>query len=665
LNGQPINNSTNARELLERAHAARRSGAAQQALALFAEAAGAEPDNPEVQSVYGLMLLRSGRHAEAAAPLNRAVELAPGHPACNMNLAELEAAAGDIEAAARRVERVTGAAPDHWWAWERLGELRARQQRFADAETAFGKAVSLQPANPSLLYKWARAQFDCGRTDEAERTAREAYGRAPGNTAILSLLAAICDRRADWDTLERLARAWIAREAANPQPWRVLAKALRETARLHEALEAYRRALEAGSADAQDLATYGGMCLQALDFAAAATAFDQAEQLEPRCLAALAGRSILAMFRGQAGVEREYCERVLALDPEHVGSLKLLAQLNRGHPPPAVMQMLEQLAAREGLDPRERITANFALADCLDAGGDPERAFAAYATANGLAVTRAFSDSLAYDPRRREQEIDELIRLFAEPPADDLLCSRPRPLFVVGMPRSGTTLVEGILGAHSTVLACGERGELRWIMQQYLVRARRADPQLRSADSRLAWRREYLGTTLVSGGQAVITDKNPWNFDAVALIAWLFPDARIVHVRRDPLETCLSIWCNEFPKFVAFAHRFEDIAHYYAQYERLLAHWRSVLPGRFLELQYESLVAAYPQGVRRLLDYCGLEWQDACLEPPGEERTVATLSALQVRSPVASGIGRAARFSPYIAPLRAALRAAGVAAGGD
>jgi hypothetical protein len=134
-------------------------------------------------------------------------------------------------------------------------------------------------------------------------------------------------------------------------------------------------------------------------------------------------------------------------------------------------------------------------------------------------------------------------------------------------------------------------------------------------------------------------------------------------VRREPLETCLSIWCHDFPKFVSFANRFEDVAHYYAQYERLMAHWRTILPGRFLELQYESLVAAYPEGVRRLLDHCGLEWQDACLEPPGEERTVATLSALQVRRPVSGGTRRAARFSTAIAPLHAALRAAGVAVG--
>jgi len=157
-----------------------------------------------------------------------------------------------------------------------------------------------------------------------------------------------------------------------------------------------------------------------------------------------------------------------------------------------------------------------------------------------------------------------------------------------------------------------------------------------------------------------VTDKNPWNFDALGLILELFPTARIVHVRRDPVETGLSVFRNDFPKFASFSHRLDDIGHYYGEYARLMAHWERVLGNRFLTIQYEDLVADIDTGAAGLVRFCGLDWEDACRDFAAKRRRIGTMSAVQARQPVAGFRGRARRYAGHLAPLVAALQRAGV-----
>src|SRR5262249_41039070 len=152
----------------------------------------------------------------------------------------------------------------------------------------------------------------------------------------------------------------------------------------------------------------------------------------------------------------------------------------------------------------------------------------------------------------------------------------PTPIFIIGMPRSGTTLIESILGAHSKVFACGERQEMRSIMQEFAslvpIRGAAGIPEA----TKELWRDAFLRELPDLGSATAVTDKNPWNFDALGLIFDLFPDARVIHVRRNPVETGLSIFRNEFQKFASFTTRLQSIGHYYGEYARLMAHWEAV-----------------------------------------------------------------------------------------
>ena len=234
----------------------------------------------------------------------------------------------------------------------------------------------------------------------------------------------------------------------------------------------------------------------------------------------------------------------------------------------------------------------------------------------------------------------------------------PCPIFVVGMPRSGTTLIESVLGAHSRVFACGERAPMRQILQAHLDH----DASGRTVEARvlLEWSRAYFTDLRAPAGAEHVTDKHPLNFEAAALIARLFPNAVIIHVRRKPIETGLSIYRQEFSKHWTFAHRLEDIGHYYGHYARLVAHWERVLPDRFTTIQYERFVGDFEKAAPELVRACGLQWEPQCLNFQQTPRAIATFSTVQARDAVRLGESRAERYEKYLAPLAAALERAGV-----
>jgi hypothetical protein len=236
-------------------------------------------------------------------------------------------------------------------------------------------------------------------------------------------------------------------------------------------------------------------------------------------------------------------------------------------------------------------------------------------------------------------------------------------VFVVGMPRSGTTLVEQILASHPAVFGAGELE----LMPRAVAGLRAAHPEaafpdlaamLDDADLRALGARYLAGLDRIAPPEAArVTDKLPLNFVHVGLIHLALPGARLVHVRRDPLDTCVSCYSKLFAGNQPFAYDLGELGRYYRAYTSVMAHWRRVLPpGVLLELDYEAVVADLERAARRLVAHCGLGWDDACLAFHRTERPIRTASALQVRRPLyTEAIGRAAAYAPWLAPLIAAL----------
>ncbi len=646
---------------LQLGHAARRAGRGAEALDHYRAAVELEPVSAEAHTTYGLMLLQSGRVGEAEAHLRKAVEISPRHPAARMNLAQWLAHQGAHEAAAEIVESVVADEPRRHWAWERLGELKARLRRFGEAAAHFRKALELQPNDPSILFKVAQASFDDGDPAEARRVLTLAAALAPGNAAIQRLDASLMEAASDWGGLERVAIAWRAVAPQDPGPWRALAKAQWQSGFLRHAMRSFQESFALGGRNADVLAAYGRLCLQALDVEAAAAALDEAERLDPGNAAALSGKAVLLMWKGDREAARAYCRRALAENPRDVTAFKALAQLSDHRLPQADAAALGALVADAATRPADRVTGHFIIADGLDRAGRFEEAFAHYERANRLRGEMAEAEGLRYDRAQQGRQTEELIRLFDAVPKPAIAADEgPMPIFIVGMPRSGTTLVESVLGAHSRVVASGELAGMRWILPDFLEYACAAGIGRVPVSKWPEWRAGYRQLQPEGGDALAVTDKNPWNFDAIGLIPALFPRARVIHVRRDPVETGFSIWRNEFSRLLPFTNKLEDIGHYYGQYARLMAHWERIASDAFRTIQYEDFVARFDEAARELVAWCGLEWEEGCGRYWTSERTVSTISTLQVRRPPERAPARSRVYAAHVAPLVEGLRAAGV-----
>lgn len=243
------------------------------------------------------------------------------------------------------------------------------------------------------------------------------------------------------------------------------------------------------------------------------------------------------------------------------------------------------------------------------------------------------------------------------------------PVFILGMPRSGTSLVEQILASHSHVHGAGEREEMLRLADRLpeLLNDSRTYPGCIDGLS-ISSSAEIADAFLkalkrLNPHAARITDKMPGNFHHVGLIATLFPNAKIIHCRRDPRDTCLSIFFGDFVGSHAYSYDLTNLGRYYRQYERLMAHWHKVLPGRILDVSYEDLVEQQEDWSRRMVKFCDLDWERGCLEFHKTSRNVQTRSNAQVRQPIyRSSIARWRPFETHLEPLVAALSATDEAA---
>jgi tetratricopeptide (TPR) repeat protein len=356
---------------------------------------------------------------------------------------------------------------------------------------------------------------------------------------------------------------------------------------------------------------------------------------------------------GQRDAARDAYVRVLEIEPENTLALarfatsSLASELDR-----ELAQRLREGIDRPGATASQRAGLGFALAALLDAAGEYAGAFAEVTAANAASKAAGGSKAI-YDRRAQEGLVDRLIATFDRPTprgATDLA-----PLFISGMYRSGSTLIEQILAGHSQVAAGGELDLI-----PALAASIRGYPEAvadASSDQIEEWHEFYLsGLPIPLGTDRIATDKRPDNFLHIGLIKTLFPAAKIVHTRRNPLDNLLSLYFLHLDPSMAYALDLEDAAHWYVQYLRLMAHWKALYPEDILDVDYDDLVKDPVPVIYRLLEFVGLDWEDGCLEFSRSERAVRTASVWQVREPLHKrSSGRWRNYATQLEPLQAAL----------
>ncbi|SME92477.1 Flp pilus assembly protein TadD, contains TPR repeats [Tistlia consotensis] len=617
--------------MLERAVALHRAGRPAEALPLYRRLLQAAPRHPDCQHLYGLALHQAGRGREALPPLERAVALAGDNAAFWRSLVAVLRELGQQERALETLRRALRRLPEDPGLAALQGDLLAAGGDLAGAVGAWRRALEVGPPAAPLLANLGSALNALGRHDEA----LAAYDRALALDPDLP--AALTGRG------EALLR--LGREAEALAP---LGRALEREPGSLPALKALGQAREATG-----------------DVEAAVATFRQGLALAPHDaeLQAALGQSLQRLGRFEAA--REALERALALKPDHTDALTALLQGRALAPDAPEAGRLRSILADEARPLAERAGAGFALARALQRGAAHEAAFAAAAEANALAARARPHDAAGY-----AAYVEALLAAFPKALFERLAGSGdpdPRPVFVVGLPRSGTSLVEQILASHPAVYGAGELTALPALARALPARLAAAEPwpacaarldaaALRglAADYRAAW-------PAATSGAARVTDKLPANYHYLGLIALALPAARIVACRRDPRDVALSNYFQFFERGQTFSHDLGDLARQVLAHRRLMAHWQALLPpGAILEVDHEALVDDLEGGARRLVAHCGLDWDPACLAFHETERAVQTASLWQVRQPLDRGsVGRWRAYRRQLEPFVAALAAGG------
>ena len=647
---------TTLRETIERGVSAHQAGRIEEALDCYRAALAIAPDDAEPISLCGLALLHLGETEEGLRRLAHAVELEPHQAGFRLNLVEGLQKAKDYGRALSQLRILEAAEPTNVRMLEKTGDVCALTADADGAVIAWLRAYALRPAHVAPALKAAQTEIARGELGRALRILDSVTAQHPDHPRMYLLRCEALIARRDWEGLRVTTTAWTRADASNDSAWRMATRAAFEQGLHVEAVTAFGRALQLATPNARDLAAYASLCLHALDYEAATKALEEAEALDPEQTEMLSTKALLCMYRGRFDEAEAYCRRCLARDRECVPAYSTLSRVRRGHLADAELAVVTGLARRPSVHLDWRIPAAFIAARAHEARGAHDEAFAAYEYAHQLALERDALEGRSYDAAQIDERTAQLMRLAASPlPAAAPMAAMPRPIFIVGMPRAGTTLIEAVLGAHSRVFACGERPIMQQILQQWLASDRAG--QGPNAGAMREWSAAYFRDLPSLGGATHVTDKHPLNFEAVALIARLFPQAVIINVRRDAVENCLSIYCQEFNKHWSFAHRLADLGHFHSHYSRLVAHWERTLTGRFITIQYERFVENFESAARALVQACGLDWEPQCLQFQTTPRAIATFSTVQVRDPVRLGERRAERYRRHLGSLTAALKA--------
>ena len=447
-----------------------------------------------------------------------------------------------------------------------------------------------------------------------------------------------------------------------------LARALAMTSRTSEAVEAAGKALALSPMDAMTLDTLGVVYTQANAYETAAGLFRRVIELDPDQASYRFNFATSLVFSGALDQAERELENCLALDPRYWKAYLTLSQLRKQSPESNHIERFRQALEDSHGHPDAEMYVNLALGKELEDLGQYPEAF------NAIAKGKHAGRSPSYASSRDDALFDAIEQSFpGSVPAVDGYAT-DLPIFVFGMPRTGTTLVERILSSHPDVQSGGELQDFAATLKR--VSGSRTpgvlDPDTFARARNFDWRRIGEGyiaaTSNRPGGRAHFTDKLPHNFLYAGHIANALPDAKLICVRRDPVDTCLSNFRQLLSRNSAYYdYSFDllDIGRYYLRFNRLVAFWQRALPDRILEVSYEDLVEQQETVTRQLLDFCGLDWHERCLRFEENSAPVATASAVQVRAPMyRSSVQRWRHYEPQLEGLLQLFDAAGIGYGG-
>ncbi len=644
-------------EARREAHAVLRAGRAATAerwlRALLAQA----PDEANCLWLLGVALLDQDRLEESIATLERARVRAPDFSHARVDLARAYRSAGRAAQAREEVRQVLESHPHHHRAWLAYGDALFDLQQYDDARIAFERARLTDPER--VRVEQATAALVSDDRKKAEELFRAILQADPSHVASLVGLAAL-SLAADkpWDA-ERLLRHALKQSAHVPLALRGLGPALIALGRVQEAEEAARRLLMMEPETPQSWVTEAAVATRLLQQERALKAYEKAAALKPdeELIRLSIGHAQKTLGR-RSDSEASY-KAALAINPAMGAAYWSLADLKNYTFSDAEISAMQGLLQQD-LPREDAAQLHFALGSAFEQQQEYARAFEHYAQGNALRRLDAPFD--IEDFERRSARIRAFFdqRFFAAH-AGSGNPSRA-PIFIVGLPRSGSTLLEQILASHSRVEGTMELPNIITFVHQFddLGGNRDGYPNtlkgVPSAQLSALGGRYLEETAPLRIGREHFIDKLPNNFSHIGLIQTILPHATIIDARRHPMDACFSTFKQHFAAGQTFSYSLDDLGRYYRCYLSLMDHWEAVLPGKVLQVQYEDMVREPEAQIRRLLKHCGLDFEPACLSFHTTRRSVRTASAEQVRQPIyTSGVAYWRHFERELEPLRRAL----------
>lgn len=617
------------------------------------------PPDLNLLTLQGVCLIDARKPSEAITPLQSAVEMAPRFARAQENLGHALLMLNRLDEAYTHLKLAVDLDPQSSSARQKLGHALAAMGKGDEADLAFEQGFELDPQHARLALAGEHLRNE--RLDECESLCMELLQEDPNNVNAMRMLARVAGHKEHWKHAEKLLRRALQLAPEFHDARIDLSRVLKNLDRIEEAVDCTAIAVAEMPRNAYALYMHASMLSLGNQSETALIFYRRAIQAREHHPAAWVGMGHLLKTLGKTEEGIVAYHKAIEQMPDFGEVYWSLANLKTYRfSDEQVVDMERRLGKNspdgEDLDEDARVHFLFTLGKAWEDRADWNKAFDYYQRACEIQRMR-----ISHDPVEAAVVNDRICELFT---ADFLQerqgygCSNePTPIFIVGLPRSGSTLIEQILASHSQVEGTAELADIGKLTASLSKRFPEASyPESTRQLMPIDW--QQLGASYLERtrrhrqGLPFFTDKNPNNFPSIGFIMTILPHAKIIDARRHPLDSCFGSFKQHFAFGQAWSYDLVEIGEYYLEYRRLMRHWAEVLPARVLEVRYEDVVNHQEQQTRRLLEFCGLPWEDQCLRFYETERAVRTASSEQVRQPIySSSIHHWKNFRKQLAPL--------------
>ena len=688
-------------DALQHAHKLMTNGRLDQAAILLRDVVKGSPKNAHARNLLSVVLHRQGKLEDAMKSAREAIRLNPNDPNFYCNLGEMERQAKHLDAAVTALNKAIALDPNSLQAHNNMGIVHYDKREFKKAAECYRKAIEINPnyaeaynnlgnalramaQHPLAVVEYekaleqrenyAEAYNNMGvalremqKFEEADLAFRRAISQRPNYIDAANNLANLLIFQKRYEDALRILADILKTHPKNPRTLVNVARAQLMRGSAAQAERAVKSILDEDPDNVEALILYGQICHDLDRFPDAVDSLEHALAMSPNNLEALNFYGVVLKSVGRLDEARNVFIKALELQPRALGAYSNIVDLEKFTKDNPLFTAMSQIIEKAKEPEHERFMAlHFALGKAHDDAGEYEKAFEHYSIG-----TRTKRAQLKYNEPDIFKFFEDIRATF---PAD-YFKNKPfegnptdKPLFIIGMPRSGSTLTEQIIQSHPDVYGAGEIKTLSACLGQLrmkypgLAKYPQMVPMLRPSQFSFIASGYLNAISAYSQTAKRVTDKLLTNYYFAGLISTIFPNAKIIHTMRNPIDSCMSSFTKLFKDDMPHSYDLRELGRYYSKYWQLMEHWRQVLPaGTMLDVQYENVVADPEAKAREIIAFCGLEWDPQCLKFHESDRPVKTASVSQVRKPIyTSAVERGRRYGDKLNPLIEALQEGGV-----